>query len=131
MPIDIRLINIKEFLKADPGGEVNYTRGVELLKTIANVHGNSEKNILIDLRHTASLHVLSDHQIWSLVNSVMTDFPETFRNKLALVDKETSDVDREEFFVHDANTKGFPEQLFTCLDVAVEWFGDSSIHSPK
>ena len=126
MSINLRLIRGQEFLKASTSGALDFSRAAEMLKNIALTHGETDWPILIDLRHTTKPHLLSDKQIWTLVESVMQEFPDTFRNKLALVDRETREVDREEFFVHCANAKRFPVKLFFSLDAAIEWFGEPS-----
>lgn len=125
MPTDIRVIKIKEFIKVDPSGAINFPRAMEILQHIVQSCEGSNMNILLDLRHTMRPHMLSDHQIWSLVEHGMKGFPETFRNKFALVDIKSVDYDREDFFVHCANAKEFPTKLFHTLEGAIDWLAES------
>ena len=124
MPFDLRIIRVQEFLKIDPTGIIDFLHAAKYLKEIAALHGDTHINILLDLRHTSKPFALNDQQTWTLVENVMREFPETFTNKLALLDKKTSSIDQEEFFVHCARAKGFPTRLFSSLDAAIEWLGE-------
>lgn len=124
MPTDVRIINIHEFLKVEPTGTVDFAHAKDFLKKIVLARGGSDKNILLDLRHTKKPPILSDRQIWELVEQVMKFFPDTFMHKLAIVDWKTSDAQKEEFFAYCASAKGFPTKFFISFEAAIDWLGE-------
>ncbi len=91
---------------------------------IAELHGGTDQNILLDLQDVQTTFRLSDLQIRNLVEIVMKKFPLTFRNKMGLVDRDSRNRDGEEFFVHCAKSQGFPVQLFVSTSRALSWFAE-------
>ncbi len=124
MPRDSRIKNIQAFLHSAPIGPANFHCAEEVLIGIAESHGGTNQNILLDLQDVQTTFRLYDHQIRNLVEVVMKKFPQTFRNKMGVVDRDPRNRDGEEFFVHCANKEGFQVKLFVSTSRALSWFSE-------
>ena len=126
MKTEIKVYNIKEFVRKNVSGELDLEKSMEFARQlggIAMVH--HEHNILIDMRDTTISHV-SITDLMQLTLEIVGFIPD-FNNKIANVlpdNEERLHVARQ---FHSCMTlKGFSYEIFTDFEKAIEWLAETS-----
>ena len=119
MPLDLKVIHIKEFLRMNPAGEFDLARSKEALAGIAKAASEAgEVDVLLDIRGFES-H-MSTVDIYELAGE-LGNYREAFKNKVALLDIRDERFEQAEFFETCARNWGFQVRVFTEFESAIEW----------
>jgi hypothetical protein len=118
MPVDVRNIHAREFIKTTPEGELDVEASKRLLVEIASASAPSDDyDILLDTRGAHS--VLSVQNLWEIVDGLHQYRQALTRKTAVLVPLERADY--AEYFADCAREKGFEVSAFTSLGDAVAW----------
>ena len=118
MPVDIRVIHARDFIKATPQGELDREESLAVLRAVAAAAAPpADFAILLDTRQATSQLSVAD--LWYLA-SEFARFPLAFRHKTAVLCP-VERFDQADFFALCAANRGFRVQAFTAYEGAMEW----------
>ena len=118
MPINIKIIQATEFLRATPEGEAYIEKAERLLKDIADAGAGLDGfHVLVDTRRVTG-H-LTAIELWHLADKLV-HYRRPFGNKTAILCP-VERFDYSRFFALCAENKGFNVQAFTNYEDAMEW----------
>jgi hypothetical protein len=117
-PVNIKVIQAGDFIRASPLGPVQMDKAEALLKEIADASAGLENfQVLVDTRRT--LGSLSPTELWHLAGSLAI-YRRTFGNRTAILCP-FERFDQARFFALCAENQGFNVQAFTSYEEAMEW----------
>ena len=127
MNTEIKIYNIKDFIRKNVSGELDLDKSMALARQFASIASlHPEHNILIDMRHTT----VSSRNITDLMKitlEVAGHIP-NFSNKIANVipdNEERLRIARR--FQSCMTLKGFSYEVFTDFEKAIEWLSETSL----
>jgi hypothetical protein len=127
MKEDVKIYNIKAFIRKNLSGELDMEKSLQLAKEITNIaylHGSH--NILIDARDTTVGNVkITD--MMRLTLEIANNLP-NFKSKIANVipgDEQRLKIARQ--FQSCMVLKGFSYEVFTDFEKALDWLSDTRI----
>ena len=119
---NIRIIHIKDFIRADVDGHFDLERSRQLLKDLAGfTQDNPGQNILLDGREATS--DLTTVDIFNLVSGLF-EAGVGVRNKLAMLNRPKDDFDRAAFLELCAKNRGFNISAFRDFEEALAWLNE-------
>lgn len=123
MPLNLRIINPKEFIIFSQEGIFNKKESIDVLSKIVIL--NRSSNILIDLRK-AEMQKLT-HLDMVDITEYMLQHEEVFiGNKIAILSTPSQYHDPESFFEKYSRRKGLFVRVFDSYENAIEWLSNSS-----
>ena len=123
MKVNYKVIDAKEFLKANPSGEMDLEYATEVLTQIALISSPpADYEILIDARD--SYGDLDYADMYSLI-AVLGKHREAFRNKIAILARDDEQFDRANFMELCASLDGFRIGAFLDFERAINWLQPS------
>src|SRR5262245_55677074 len=129
MPHDIRVITVRDFLRADVSGQLDLPASKRLLEELASACvGNPERHILIDGRE-ASGSQLSSVDLLELVNTLRR-LGLGLLNRIAILRVPRENFDRARFFEMLAADRGYHVAAFDDFEEAFDWLNGGS-QSPR
>jgi hypothetical protein len=118
MPINIRIINGHEFIKATPEGRLDFDKTKKVLKALALASEHlSDHEVILDTRKSHSVMSISD--LRNLVSG-LSEFPNGFARKTAILCP-VDQSDGAELAAVCAQNRGFDVKAFTLYEDAIEW----------
>jgi hypothetical protein len=127
MPSEIRVYNLKDFLRLNEVGELDRERSEAMIRKLAAaslIHATD--NILIDLRETTVTNY-SMSEILEIASEFI-HYLSSFKGKIAnIVPADKDRLDIAERFKASLAFHGLDYDFFTSFEDAIEWF---SVHNP-
>jgi hypothetical protein len=124
MDLNLRLIHARDFLKTTPEGELDLATSKRLLLKLASENAAPRHfDILIDIRHVTSRLTFMD--ITELVD-MMIEHRESFRSKLAILNRPESTLEVAKFMELYAGNRGFQVGAFNDFEKAMNWLMTSN-----
>lgn len=124
MPIDVKVIRAKDFIKATPNGELDFEASTRLLLQVASVASAlSDYAVLLDTRNAESK--LSATDLYYLALELQKHSDTFFLRKTAIICPQKR-FDKAEFFALCAENRGFQVSAFTLFERAMEWLTASN-----
>jgi hypothetical protein len=119
MDLNLRLIHARDFLKTTPEGELDLATSKRvLLKLASESAAPRQYDILIDIRQTTVR--LTFMEITELVD-VMIEHRESFRSKLAILNRPEATLELGKFMELYAGNRGFQVGAFKDYEEAMNW----------
>jgi hypothetical protein len=123
MDLNLRVIKVRDFLRADPTGEIDLETSRQALLTLASLNASPRQyDILMDTRHKTGFLTLTD--IAELID-VMLEHRDSFRSKLAILAAPGQGFDNAKFAELYATNRGFQVGAFTDFEEAINWLMNS------
>lgn len=118
MPTNVKVIQAREFIRAQPDGHAYLDRAEQLLAEIAQAgDGLDEFAILVDTRRVSG--ALSATELWRLAETLLK-FRGTFARRTAVLCP-IEKFDHTRFFTLCAENHGFNIRAFVAYEDAMEW----------
>ena len=118
MAANVRIIQAREFLRAQPDGHADLASAERLLNEIvAAAAGRDDYDVLIDTRNVSG--ALSATELWTLAER-MVRFRQTFARRTAILCP-LEKFDHTRFFALCAENRGFNIEAFSSYEDAMEW----------
>jgi hypothetical protein len=126
MPVNYRIIQAKEFIKATPSGEVDIEESKKVLGQLAVMAKSVEDcEILLDIRDAYGN--LGMQELKELVLEI-GKHREAFKNKIAVLARNDEQFNKAVFVEMCANIDGFRITAFVDFEEAINWLqSDESI----
>ena len=123
MEVNYKIINVKDFIKAKPTGEMDLEQSQEALTQIALMASPpSNYEILIDAREAYAHMNYAD--IYSLI-AILGKHRSAFRNKIALLVRDDEQFDNARFMELSSRYRGFKVRAFTSFEETINWLQSS------
>lgn len=131
MPVDIRIIKIRDFVRFVPTGKEDSARMKQAISEAANIRGIfTDFNLLIDARGLETQLAVSD--LWELAKHlagiIHLGAPKGFRAKIAVLCP-LERFDLAEFFSLCAQNRGLNVQAFTSIEELYAWMSEATAPS--
>jgi hypothetical protein len=124
MDLNLRLIHARDFLKTTPEGELDLATSKRLLLTLASESAAPRQfDILIDVRQSTVRLTFMD--ITELVD-MMIEQRESFRSKVAILNRPESTLELAKFMELYAGNRGFQVGAFNDFEEAMTWLMTSN-----
>ena len=118
MTTDVQIIQMQDFIKATPEGQLDRENMTKLFKEIASTSATSgEYQIILDTRKAKS--EMTDSDLWFLA-AELSNLGKAFSRKTACICPRER-FDRVGFFALCAQNRGFLVRPFTSFEDAIEW----------
>ena len=126
MKTQIKIYNIKEFIRKNVSGEFDFEKSRELVRQIAGLATlHPDHNILMDMRDT-TVSSLRITDLMKLSLEFIGYLPE-FKNKIVCVVPDNEERLRIARQFHSCmNLKGFSYEIFTDFEKALDYLSDIS-----
>ena len=113
-----RVVPINAIVEIPVEGALDLASSREVLLGLARDAETAGHHLLIDLREATS--ELSYAEVYELVQ-VLSDHPEAFTGRMALLDRYIDRFEKSQFFEASATHLGFHVRAFVDEDLAVAW----------
>lgn len=133
MKTTYKIIDAKDFIKANPTGEVDLEQSKQILIELAAIaQPPADYEILLDIRevnnHLKYCH-LNYCEIYQFVEE-LGRHRSAFRNKIAVLARPDNQFDRACFMELCAKNRGFQVGAFTDFEKTIEWLNENlKVHS--
>ena len=118
MAVDVRIISITQFLRADVSGTLMETSLILLCDLIAACKNHNVDRILIDTREATSNTSVLD--VWTLARKLTP----SGLSRVAVVNRPKEDVERGTFLELCATHRGYQLKAFYDFEAAVTWLSE-------
>ena len=118
MTVDVRIIPITEFLRADVSGTLMETSLILLCDLIAACKEHNVDRILIDTREATSNTSVLD--VWTLARKLTP----SGLSRVAVVNRPKEDVERGTFLELCATNRGYQLEAFNDFEAAFTWLSE-------
>lgn len=119
MPVNYKIIQAKDFIKAKPTGEIDLKESKKVLGQIAEmVDAIGDYEILIDVRDAYG--AMGQEDLCELVLE-LGRHREAFRSKIAVIARDDEQFNKAVFVEMCANIDGFAFAAFTDFEAAINW----------
>ena len=127
MKTEIKIYNIKDFVRKNVSGELDLDKSMDLARQFASIASlRSDHNILIDMRDT-TVSSVSITDVMKIALEIANHIPD-FKNKIANVIPDNEERLRIARQFHSClNLKGFSYEVFTDFEKAIEWLSETSL----
>ena len=119
MPVNYKIIQAKDFIKARPTGGIDLEESKKVLGLLAEMAKLVEDcEILLDVREAYGDLDMAD------LNELVLEFGrhrEAFRSKIAILARNDEQFNKAVFVEMCANIDGFTISAFTDFEAAIEW----------
>lgn len=126
MKTDVKIYNVKDFIRKTVSGEIDLEKSMQLAKDFADIaYLHNNHNLLLDMRDTT----ISDINMTDLMKVVLkiTSHLHDFKNKIANVipdNQERLQIARQ--FQSCMVLKGFSYEIFTDFEEALDWLSETT-----
>ena len=119
MPIDVKIVPVKEFIRTKADGEFDLDGTKELfLAVFSKMKEAKASEVVMDLREASTKMTASDiNELLSVLNHVGS----WSTWKIAIVYRLKDDWDRAKFFELGAQDKGYRVRAFQTFEKALTW----------
>ena len=125
MPSDIKIYKIKDFIRLNESGEIDFDRSMQIIRELAvTASFYAGHNILVDLRETTIVGESNMGDILQLALE-MARYKSAFSGKIANVvpdDEKRLAIAKQ--FEASLSVKGFSYKLFTGFEDAINWLSE-------
>lgn len=119
MPVNYKIIQAKDFIKAKPSGEVDLEESKRVLSQIAGMlRLIGDYEVLIDVREAYGN--LGQAELCELVGELGRN-RDAFISKIAVITREDEQFNKAVFVEMCANIDGFTVLAFTDFEKAINW----------
>ena len=118
MAVDVRIISITQFLRADVSGTLMETSLILLCDLIAACKNHNVDRILIDTREATSNTSVLD--VWTLARKLTP----SGLSRVAVVNRPKEDVERGTFLELCATNRGYQLKAFHDFEAAFTWLSE-------
>ena len=118
MAVDVRIISITQFLRADVSGTLMETSLILLCDLIAACKDHNVDRILIDTREATSNTSVLD--VWTLARKLTP----SGLIRVAVVNRPKEDVERGTFLELCATNRGYQLKAFNDFEAAFTWLSE-------
>jgi hypothetical protein len=118
MAVDVRIISITQFLRADVSGTLMETSLILLCDLIAACKNHNVDRILIDTREATSNTSVLD--VWTLARKLTP----SGLSRVAVVNRPKEDVERGTFLELCATNRGYQLEAFNDFEAAFTWLSE-------
>ena len=118
MTVDVRIIPITEFLRADVSGTLIETSLILLCDLIAACKDHNVDRVLIDTREATSNTSVLD--VWTLARKLTP----SGLSRVAVVNRPKEDVERGTFLELCATNRGYQLKAFNDFEAAFTWLSE-------
>ena len=118
MAVDVRIISITQFLRADVSGTLMETSLILLCDLIAACKDHNVDRILIDTREATSNTSVLD--VWTLARKLTP----SGLSRVAVVNRPKEDVERGTFLELCATNRGYRLKAFNDFEAAFTWLSE-------
>jgi len=118
MAVDVRIISITQFLRADVSGTLMETSLILLCDLIAACKNHNVDRILIDTREATSNTSVLD--VWTLARKLTP----SGLSRVAVVNRPKEDVERGTFLELCATNRGYRLKAFNDFEAAFTWLSE-------
>ena len=118
MAVDVRIISITQFLRADVSGTLMETSLILLCDLIAACKDHNVDRILIDTREATSNTSVLD--VWTLARKLTP----SGLSRVAVVNRPKEDVGRGTFLELCATNRGYQLEAFNDFEAAFTWLSE-------
>jgi hypothetical protein len=118
MAVDVRIISITQFLRADVSGTLMETSLILLCDLIAACKDHNVDRILIDTREATSNTSVLD--VWTLARKLTP----SGLSRVAVVNRPKEDVERGTFLELCATNRGYQLEAFNDFEAAFTWLSE-------
>jgi hypothetical protein len=127
MKTEIKIYNIKEFVRKNVSGELDLDKSMALARQFASIASlRPDNNILIDMRDT-TVSSISITDVMKVTLEIANHLPD-FKNKIANVIPANEERLRIARRFHSCMIlKGFSCEIFTDFEKAIEWLSETSL----
>ena len=124
---EIKIYNIKDFVRKNVSGELDLDKSMVLARQFASIAPlRSDHNILIDMRDT-TVSSVSITDVMKITLEIANHIPD-FKSKIANVIPDNEERLRIARRFHSCMVlKGFSYEVFTDFEKAIEWLSDTSL----
>jgi hypothetical protein len=124
---EIKIYNIKEFVRKNVSGELDLDKSMALARQFASIASlRPDNNILIDMRDT-TVSSISITDVMKVTLEIANHLPD-FKNKIANVIPANEERLRIARRFHSCMIlKGFSYEIFTDFEKAIEWLSETSL----
>ena len=127
MKTEIKIYNIKEFVRKNISGELDLDKSMDLARQFASIASlRPDNNILIDMRDT-TVSSIRITDVMKVTLEIANHLPD-FKNKIANVIPANEERLRIARRFHSCMIlKGFSYEIFTDFEKAIEWLSETSL----
>ena len=118
MAVDVRIISITQFLRADVSGTLMETSLILLCDLIAACKDHNVDRVLIDTREATSNTSVLD--VWTLARKLTP----SGLSRVAVVNRPKEDVERGTFLELCATNRGYQLEAFNDFEAAFTWLSE-------
>ena len=118
MAVDVRIISITQFLRADVSGTLMETSLILLCDVIEACKEHNVDRILIDTREATSNTSVLD--VWTLARKLTP----SGLSRVAVVNRPKEDVERGTFLELCATNRGYQLEAFNDFEAAFTWLSE-------
>jgi hypothetical protein len=120
MPVDVKIIPIKELLRTDVSGNLDLERSLIILRhLVEECKNHNVDRILIDTREATSNATMLD--VWTLARKLADS---GLRAQVAVVNRPKDDFDRGAFLELCAVNRGYELKAFRDFEAAFTWLNE-------
>jgi hypothetical protein len=127
MKVKYKIISVKDFLKANPSGDIDLAQSKKILVELAAVtKPPADYEILIDCRQ-ANLNTTKHMSFWDIVEFAkeFCRHRDAFRKKVAFLCRNDKQLDRVKFAQLFTTNRGFLVAAFTDFEEATYWLSEA------
>jgi len=118
MPVNLKVINTKDFIKTTVIGTLDFAASKQtLLDILSLIKQPGEYDVLVDTRETESLLSITDHYE---LGEALASHPMLRRSRICLL-VPTKDVDKAGFFETVTVNRGAQTKVFADFEQAIAW----------
>ena len=125
MASDIKIYKVKDFVRLNESGEIDFDRSMQIIRDLAVAASFYEgHNILVDLRET-TIHGQGNMGDILRLALEMARYGDVFKGKIAnVVPAEEKRLSIAKQFEASMNLQGFTYKVFTNFEDAIDWLSD-------
>ena len=125
MPLEIKIYKVKDFIRLNESGAIDFARSMEIIHNLAMAASfYSGHNILVDMRDTTLVGETNMSTILRLALE-MARYESTLKGRIANVvpdDEKRLSVARQ--FKASLDLQGFQYEIFTNFEDAINWLAE-------
>jgi anti-anti-sigma regulatory factor len=125
MPSDIKIYKVRDFIRVNESGEIDFDRSVEIIHQLAvTASFYANHNILVDLRDT-NIVGANNIEVILRLSLEMARYGSVFQGKIAnIVPDDGQRIRLARQFEASLNLQGFSYKVFTTFESAINWLSE-------
>jgi len=125
MSSDVRIYKVKDFIRLNKSGEIDFDRSIEIIHQLAVAASfYANHNIIIDLRDT-NIVGSSNMEVVLRLSLEMARYGSVFQGKIAnIVPDDDQRISLARQFEASLNLQGFSYKVFTSFEEAINWLSE-------